>query len=193
MVPRPDREWLCFSINRIQGYNGSAICSVYKGMELWEDWVVTKLLHKPDVWELQFVSTFSWWPCLCSCFPNMTAFFLLMKYRAVLLYWRWSNASSFFECNFFKQPLVTYIVNIISHLPLFALMFLEHQLHIFCNHLKISISSYIVNRLETMKMYLRINVYHVHTIKIWILKQPNYLGDKRDGIGRAQVDRFEVM
>lgn len=72
----------------------------------------------------------------------------------------------FFECNFFKQPLVTYIVNIISHLPLFALMFLEHQLHIFCNHLKISISSYIVNRLETMKMYLRINVYHVHTIKI---------------------------
>lgn len=74
----------------------------------------------------------------------------------------------YLECNFFKRPLVTYIVKIIllSHLPLFALMFLEHQLLIFCNHLKISISSYIVNRLETIKMYLRINVYHVHTVKI---------------------------
>lgn len=33
--------------------------------------------------------------------------------------------------------------------------FLEHHIHIFCTQLNYTISSYIVNRLETMTMYLR--------------------------------------
>lgn len=38
------------------------------------------------------------------------------------------------------------------------------QLHILYTY-KTSISSNIVNRFEAMKLYLRINVYHVHTMK----------------------------
>lgn len=132
------------------------------GMEMWEDWLELQICSiNPKRIFQHFVDGTH--PCLFFCFSNMTAY----SWNNVQFCYTGGEEMLFFHpVQLLQQPLVTYIVNIISHLPLFAL---EHQLHIFCNHL--SISSYIVNRLETMKMYLRINVYHVHIIKIWILQQ----------------------
>lgn len=56
VVPIPDREWFCFSnhMNRIQGYDGSAIFSVYEASRNGDARRlirVPKTFHKPDVFK----------------------------------------------------------------------------------------------------------------------------------------------
>lgn len=64
----------------------------------------------------------------------------------------------FNKCHGFKGPLVANVVKYCVTFASFMLYVLENQVHIFCNPLKYTISSYIVNRHESMKMYLRMDV-----------------------------------
>lgn len=106
-----DRGWFCFSnhMNRIQGYDGSAIFSIYKASRNGDTRRlirVTKTLHKTDVFKENHSLNqhFCWWHvALCISLLFQIWLQCILSSHEILfsfLYQRWSDT--------FEQPLVSY-------------------------------------------------------------------------------------
>ena len=135
VVPIPDGERFCFSNHTIQGDDGSRNFFPFT-KPVGKD--TCRLIRFTNFINLTFSKRITGWIdilCIVLFFQIWPAYFVLRKYCSVIKT-KLEVKQCFCRYHSFKQPLVTYIVNIISHWPPFALVLFEHQIHIFCNHLK---------------------------------------------------------